>query len=156
MYVLRYVKSGVIKMFNFIFINIFPLNRTLDPLRSNILQSCYLANQLRGVIQNIRDWYRRLYRAQRICRNRPGSTTTLCGDCANTCKDVAPNFGENRPGCLTMTTPLLTLSSLLSSFWRKTNWCNLPPTVLPWFGTLWLLSISKNETEAERTPVWYH
>ena len=26
--------------------------------------------------------------------------------------------------------------------------------VIPWFGTLWLLPISKNETEAERTPVW--
>jgi hypothetical protein len=30
------------------------------------------------------------------------------------------------------------------------------PTVLPWFGTLWLLPISKNEIETERTPVWYH
>ena len=33
----------------------------------------------------------------------------------------------------------------------------LPPsTVLPLFGTLWLLPISKNEIEAERTPVRYH
>ena len=29
-----------------------------------------------------------------------------------------------------------------------------PPNVLPWFGTMWLLSISKTEIEAERTPVW--
>jgi hypothetical protein len=34
------------------------------------------------------------------------------------------------------------------------NACHSPLTVLPWFGTLWLLPISKNETE--RTPVWYH
>jgi hypothetical protein len=31
-----------------------------------------------------------------------------------------------------------------------------PPILLPWFGTLWLLPISKNEIEAERSPVWYH
>jgi hypothetical protein len=31
-----------------------------------------------------------------------------------------------------------------------------PPTVLPWFGTLWLIPIPKNEIEAERTSVWYH
>jgi hypothetical protein len=31
-----------------------------------------------------------------------------------------------------------------------------PPTVLLWFGTLWLLPISKNEIEAESMPVWYH
>jgi hypothetical protein len=28
--------------------------------------------------------------------------------------------------------------------------CHPPPNVLPWFGALWLLPISKNETEAER------
>ena len=32
--------------------------------------------------------------------------------------------------------------------------CHSPPTVLPWFGTLWLLPNSKNEIEAERMPVW--
>jgi hypothetical protein len=36
------------------------------------------------------------------------------------------------------------------------NDCHPPPTVLPWFDTLWLLPISKNEIESERTPVWYH
>ena len=39
---------------------------------------------------------------------------------------------------------------------EKQNSCNPQPTVLPWFGTLWLLPTSKNEIEAERTPVWYH
>jgi hypothetical protein len=38
----------------------------------------------------------------------------------------------------------------------KTKWLSSPTTVLPWFGTLWLLPISKNEIVAERTPVWYH
>jgi hypothetical protein len=37
---------------------------------------------------------------------------------------------------------------------EKQNGCHPPPTVLPWFGTLWLLPISKNEIEAEKTPVW--
>jgi hypothetical protein len=36
------------------------------------------------------------------------------------------------------------------------NYCHPPPTVLPWFDTLWLLPIFKNEIEAERTPIWYH
>jgi transposase len=36
-------------------------------------------------------------------------------------EELAPNFGENRPGCFTMTTPPLTLLSSPSSFWRKTK-----------------------------------
>jgi hypothetical protein len=37
------------------------------------------------------------------------------------------------------------------------NFVSLPPTMkLPWFDTLWLLPISKNEIETERMPVWYH
>jgi hypothetical protein len=31
-----------------------------------------------------------------------------------------------------------------------------PWSSLPWFGTLWLLPISKNEIEAERMPVCSH
>jgi hypothetical protein len=54
-----------------------------------------------------------------------------------------------------MTTPRLTLLSSPSSFWRKTKWLSSLPTALPWFGTLWLLPISNNEIEAERTPVSY-
>jgi hypothetical protein len=80
----------------------------------------------------------------------------FCGDCVKTCEDVAPNFGENIPGCFTMTRPRLTLPSSPSSFWRNKNGCHPPPTVLHWFGTLWLFPISQNEIEAERTPVWYH
>jgi hypothetical protein len=39
---------------------------------------------------------------------------------------------------------------------EKQNGCHPPPTVLSWFGTLWLIPISKNEIVSERTPVWYH
>jgi hypothetical protein len=55
-----------------------------------------------------------------------------------------------------MTTPRITLPSSPSSFWRKTKLLSSPTTLLPWFGNLWLRPISKNEIEAERTPVWYH
>ena len=41
----------------------------------------------------------------------PGSTAKFCGDCVKKCEDIAPNFGENRPGCFTMTTHRLTLPS---------------------------------------------
>ena len=36
---------------------------------------------------------------------------------------------------------------------EKQNGRHPPPTVLPWFGTLWLFPISKNEIKAERMPV---
>ena len=51
----------------------------------------------------------------------PGSTAKFCGDCVKTCEDITPNFGGNRPGCFSMTTPRLTLPSSLTSFWRKTK-----------------------------------
>ena len=58
----------------------------------------------------------------------PCSTTTFCGDCVKTCKDVAPKFGEKRPGCFTMITPRLTPPSSPNSFWRKPKWLiPLPP-----------------------------
>jgi len=82
-----------------------------------------------------------------------GSTANFWGDCVKTCKDIAPKFGENKPGCFIMTTSRLTLPSSPSSFWPKQNGCHPLHTVLPWFGTLWLLPISKYGIEAERTPV---
>jgi len=51
----------------------------------------------------------------------PGSTAKFCGDCVKKCEDIVPNFGENRPGCFTMTTHRLTLPSSPTSFWRKTK-----------------------------------
>ena len=50
-----------------------------------------------------------------------GSTAKLCGYLVKKYEDIAPNFGENRPGCFTMTTPRLTLPSSPTSFWRKTK-----------------------------------
>ena len=51
----------------------------------------------------------------------PGSTAKFCGDCVKKCEDITPNFGKNRPGCFTMTTPHLTLLSSTTSFWQKTK-----------------------------------
>ena len=69
-----------------------------------------------------------------------------------------------------VTTLLLARTDLAASPWQrpvshfrlhppvsgeKQDGCHPPPNIFPWFGTLWLLPISKNEIEAERTPVWY-
>ena len=61
----------------------------------------------------------------------PGSAAKFCGDCVKMCKEIAPNFGENRPGCFTMTTPRFTLPSSPNSFCEKQNCCYPPPTTLP-------------------------
>jgi len=50
-----------------------------------------------------------------------GSTVKFCGDCRKKCEDIIPNFGENRPGCFTMTMHCLTLMSSPTSFWQKTK-----------------------------------
>jgi hypothetical protein len=42
------------------------------------------------------------------------------------CEDVAPNLGEDRPGCFTMITLCLTLSSSPRSLWRNTKWLSSP------------------------------
>jgi hypothetical protein len=63
-----------------------------------------------------------MHRSQQAKLRIPVSTATFCSDCVKTCEDVAPNFGENRPGCFTMTTPRLTLPSSSGSFWRNTKW----------------------------------
>jgi hypothetical protein len=94
---------------------------SLEPLRNTFLR--------RG-IQNIPDWCRHLYNScgsiksfsQQAKLWISGSTARFCGDCVKTCEDVAPNFSENRPGCFTTTTPLLTLQSSPRSFWRNTKW----------------------------------
>ena len=60
-----------------------------------------------------------------------GSTATFCGYYVKTCEEVAPNFGENRPDCFTMTSPRLTLLSSSTSFWRKTRWLSSPTQQTP-------------------------
>ena len=60
-----------------------------------------------------------------------GSTATFCGYYVKTCEEVAPNFGENRPDCFTMTSPRLTLLSSSTSFGRKTRWLSSPTQQTP-------------------------
>jgi hypothetical protein len=43
-----------------------------------------------------------------------------------------------------------------ASFWQNKKWLSPLTNGLPWFDTMWLLPIYKNETEAESTPVSYH
>ena len=82
-----------------------------------------------GLIQNFADWCGHLHRRGLCIKNLsqqaklwiPGSTTKFCGDCVKKCEDIVPNFGENRPGCFTVTTHRLTLPSLPTSFWRITK-----------------------------------
>jgi len=50
-----------------------------------------------------------------------GFYAKYCGDCVKKCKDIVPNFGENRPGCFTTTTHRLTLPSPPNSFWLQTK-----------------------------------
>jgi hypothetical protein len=97
----------------------------ITPWRSVVFQK--KGTLIRGCIQNIPDWYRHLYSSCGGTKNLsqqaklwiPGSTATFCGRFLKTCEDVTPNFGENTPGCYTMTTPRLTLPSSPSSFWRN-------------------------------------
>jgi hypothetical protein len=129
------------------------LLKTSSDSQTNLMNSFIwtLFVELRGGIQNIPDWCRHLHSRCGSARHQsqqtklwiPGSTASFYGDWVKTCEDVAPKLGENRPGCFILTTPRLTLPSSPSSFWRNTNDCHPPPTVLPWFSTLWLLPISK-------------
>jgi hypothetical protein len=72
-----------------------------------------------GGIQNIPKLCRHLYNSCGSAKHGsqqtklwiPNSTATFCGDCLKTCEEVSPNFCEKKPGCFTMTTLRLTLSS---------------------------------------------
>jgi hypothetical protein len=89
---------------------------------------------LRGGIQNIADWCSHVYSSFGSAKHRSHSDQTVnsgfyCdffGECVEKCEDVASNFGENRPGFFTMTTPRLTLPSSPSWFWRNTKWVSSP------------------------------
>jgi hypothetical protein len=85
---------------------------------------------IRGRIQNIPDWCRHIYSSCGSAKPRPQqaklwipcSNATFCDDYVKTRKDVAPNFGEKRPGCFTMTTLRFTLPCSPSIFWLNTKW----------------------------------
>jgi hypothetical protein len=46
-------------------------------------------------------------------------------------KTSSPDFGENGPGCFTMTTPRLTLPSSPSNFWQNIKWLSSPAHCTP-------------------------
>jgi hypothetical protein len=101
--------------------------------KNQLIWGGVISNYIRH-IQNIPDWYRSLYTRCGSAKHRtqqdklciPGSTAKFCGDCVETCEDVAPNFGEKRPGCSIITTPRFTLPSSPSSFWRNKKWLSSP------------------------------
>jgi hypothetical protein len=113
---------------------------------------------VRGWMQNFPDWCRHLYSSCSSAKHMSkqakiwilGGNGKFCGTRVKTCEDVAPNFGENRPGIFNFTTARLPLSFLPTIFWKIQNGCYPPPTAIPWFGTLRLLHTSKNEINAER------
>ena len=105
-------------------------------------------------------WHKGGY-AQRICPNRPNYEFWVL---LQQFVATAWKRAKTSPQTLTRTDlaaspwqrPVSHVHPHPAVFGEKQNGCHPSPTVLPWFGTLWLLPISKNEIEAERTPVWYH
>jgi hypothetical protein len=97
---------------------------------------------LQGGSQNILDWCRHLYGSCGSTKHWSqqaklwilGSTAMFCGDCVKMCEDVAPNFGENRPGCFTITMLLLTRPSSPNSFWQNRKWLSSPTHRTPLIG----------------------
>ena len=98
--------------------------------------------------------------AQRICPNRPNCEfRVLLRSFAATAwkrvKTLPPTLPRTDLAASPWQRPILHFCPHPPVSGEKQNCCYPPPTVLPWFGTLWLLPISKTEIEAERTPVWY-
>jgi hypothetical protein len=118
--------------------------------------------QVRSGIQYIPDWCRHLYSSCGSAKHRsqqaklwiPGSTATFCSDYVKACEDVAPNLARTDLAASQWQRPVSHFCPHPAVSGKIINGCHPPLTVLPWFGTLWLLSTSKNEIEAERTPVW--
>jgi hypothetical protein len=109
-----------------------PIQSHINPIQdppSHFLNISFNTIHLLGGIQNIPEWCGQVYRSCGSAKHRsqqakpgiPGSTAMFYGDCMKMCKNVALNFGENRPRCFTMTTSPLTLPSSPSNFWRKTK-----------------------------------
>jgi hypothetical protein len=111
---------------------------------------------IRGIIQNIPDCCHHIFSAKhRFQQGKlwiPCSTARFCGDCVNTCEDVAPTFGENRPGYFTMTMPRLTLPSSSSSFWLNTKWLKSPThrTPMIWLPVTFLFPKMKLKLKGRR------
>jgi hypothetical protein len=70
-----------------------------------------------------------------------------------TCEDVAPNIGENRPGCFNHDNTPSHISVLTQQFLAKYEMAVIPTHRTPLIWHPLTSSVSKNEIEAERTPV---
>jgi hypothetical protein len=92
-------------------------------------------------------------------------------DRRRTIRDIAEEVGIGYGTCQLVLTKELSLHPVAASPWQRPfshfcphsavsgeiqNGCHFPTIVFPWIGTLWILPISKNGIEAERTPVWFH
>jgi hypothetical protein len=120
---------------------------------------------IRGSIQNIPDWCRHLYSSCGSTKHRYiVGLLCLVSQCAKL--HVAgwnwAVFTSVYLESCTWPVAIFTMDQrkeqpvCIKVSGETQNGCHPPPTALPWFGTLWLLPISKNVIEAERTPVWYH
>jgi hypothetical protein len=73
----------------------------------------------------------------------PHTTVTFYGDYVKMCEDVAPNFGDKRIGCCTVSHFLF----YQEIFDQKQHGCSLPPTLF--------FSVSPIEDKTERSPFWH-
>jgi hypothetical protein len=133
-------------------------------LNRDLLLSFYVALRLsvRGGIQNIPDFCSHLYSSCGSAKHWsqqaklwiPDFTATFGGDCVKTCEDVAPELWREQTWLSPWQRPVSRFRFHPAVYGEKQNGCHSPSTILPWFSTLWLVYISKSETETERTPVW--
>jgi hypothetical protein len=114
-----------------------------------------------GGIQNIPDWCRHLYSSCSSAKHRseqpnwiPGSTVTFAATAWKRAKTSPRTLARTNLAASPWQRPRLTLRPHPAVSGEIQHSYHPPFTVLPWFGTLLLLSIFKNEIEAERTSVW--
>ena len=99
--------------------------------------------------------------AQRICPNRQNCELrvllrSFVATAWKRAKTLPPSLARTDLAALPWQRPVSHFRAHPPVSGEKQNSCYPPPTVLPWFGTLWFLPISKTEIEAEMTLFWYH
>jgi hypothetical protein len=135
-------------------------NIKLD-LRERCIEFWHNSPTIRGEVQNILDWCSHLYNSYDNAKYRsqqakmwfPGCNVKFCGDCVKTCEYITPEHSRDQTWLLHHDIASFILPSSPGMSWINTNGCHPTPTVIPWFGNLWLLPVSKNGIGAERTSV---